>query len=532
MKTDTNLNTNSNSNTNTNTTLKKDLYLSWSDTLKTLVILAAATLLSLGLGVFDIRGQNAIMIYILSVLVISRITIGYIYGILASAVSVLLFNFFFTAPHFTFSAIQSGYPITFAVMLVIALITSTLTVRIKAQVKLAQEKEQRTETLYEINKKLLKTRGLENIVALTNRYIVKLFGRSVIFYMADPEPGSTALKGIIAQNDSEDTAFLESEKERAVVHWVFMNHKHAGVGTDVLMEAQAFYLPISSQDKVLGVIGLSCVEGELSSNNRAFLKMITSQIAMALERQYLSDEQRRILLETEKEKMRSDLLRAISHDLRTPLTSILGASSAILENSDRLDREAQDQLLTNIKEDSQWLIRMVENLLSVTRIREGTMNVTKSPEAAEEIIAAAISSTRKRFPSSNIIVKVPDTLLLVPMDGILIEQVLLNLLENAIKHSRKGSNIKVEVKKRGNHAVFEVIDNGVGIAEQDFPYLFQSDFPNEKCSADSSRGMGIGLSICKAIIKAHQGRIEAVNHQEDGAVFRFTLPLEGSTTHE
>lgn len=182
--------------------------------------------------------------------------------------------------------------------------------------------------------------------------------------------------------------------------------------------------------------------------------------------------------------------------------------------------------MTNIKEDSQWLIRMVENLLSVTRIKEGTMNVAKTPEAVEEIVAAAISRIRKRYTNRKISVKVPDILLMVPMDGTLIEQVLINLLDNAIKHSHENTMIKVEVKKDEDWALFEVIDNGEGIAEQDFPYLFESYVPNGKRSSDSSRGMGIGLSICLSIVKAHHGKMEAYNKESGGAVFQFTLPLE------
>ena len=294
------------------------------------------------------------------------------------------------------------------------------------------------------------------------------------------------------------------------------------------MDSQGFYVPVIAQGKVLGVIGLSCAQGELNTAGRSLLQVITSQVALALERQHLSDEQRRLFVESEKEKMRSNLLRAISHDLRTPLTAILGASSALLENRQTLDEPTQQQLLANIKEDSQWLIRMVENLLSVTRIREGTMNVAKTAEAAEEIVAAAVSRIRKRFPQQRIKVEVPEELLLVPMDGTLIEQVLINLIENAIKHSPENTAIEVNVKKLGEEALFEVIDYGTGIPEQSFPYLFESYVPNGKRSADSARGMGIGLSICMSIVKAHHGKMEAANKKTGGAMFRFTLPLEGT----
>jgi len=504
--------------------LAENWYVSWADTFKTIGVLIAATMLSIGLQAADIGDQNVIMVYILSVLLISRITTGHLYGIAASVLSVLAFNFFFTQPYHTFNAIQPGYPVTFVIMFLAAFFTSTLTVRIKTQVRLSVEREHRTKILYEINKKLLITRGLENIITLTNEYITQIFDRTAVFYTHDPEDTAS---GYIMEAASDHSApMLRSEDERAVAHWVFLNGKRAGSGTDTLMGAGAHYIPIISQTKVLGVIGVSCSNGKLDQNSRLFLRMLASQVAMALERQYLSDEQRKIVIESEKEKMRSNLLRAISHDLRTPLTGILGASSAILENGDNLDKRTHDQLISNIKEDSQWLIRMVENLLSVTRINEGTMHVSKSPEAAEEIAAEAVAHIRKRFPERKISVKVPDELLMVPMDGTLIEQVLINRVENAFKRSPADSVVRVDVRAEKQHAVFKVSDQGEGIAEEDFPYLFESYVPNGKRSSDSSRGMGIGLSICMSIIKAHGGKMEAYNKEDGGAVFLFRLPLK------
>ena len=417
-----------------------------------------------------------------------------------------------------------GYPITFAIMLLVAFLVSALTVRIKTQIKFVAERERRTQVLYEINKKLLATRGLENIVKLVNEYLINLFNRSVIFYTIDKnrvENGS-----FMQSNDDQDGSFMKKESENAVAHWVFTNQKVAGSGTDTLMGAGAFYLPLTSQKKVVGVIGISCAKGELSHNSKLFLRIIGSQVAMALERQYLSDEQKKILVESEKEKMRSNLLRAISHDLRTPLTSILGVSSVLLENEASIDEKKRKDLLLNIKEDSQWLIRIVENLLSVTRINEGTTNVTKIPEACEEISAEAIARIKNRFPNRTITVLVPENILIVPMDGTLIVQVLINLIENAIKHSPEDSEIKVEVKETLNAVQFDVTDHGQGILKDDIPYLFESYVPNGKKSSDSSRGLGIGLSICNSIVKAHGGEIYAHNNKQGGATFGFTLPLK------
>lgn len=504
----------------------KSFRFSWVDTAKTLTFLVAATLLSFALRRLGIGDQNIIMAYILSVLVISRVTEGYVYGIVASVVSVLTFNFLFTEPYFTFNAIQAGYPITFLIMLLVALITSTLTVRIKTEARHAVQREHRTEVLYEINKKLLSTRGLDNIVALTNEYIVNLFDRSVVFFTTDPEQGEDG--SVMQAAQDVDASILNSADEKAVAHWVFLNQKRAGAGTDTLMGAAAFYMPVISQGKVLAVWGISCAKGKLDHNTRLFLSMIASQVAMALERQHLSDEQRDMMVESEKERMRSTLLRAISHDLRTPLAGILGASSAIRENGKSLDEDTRDKLVANIQEESQWLIRMVENLLSVTRINESASNLTKSPEAAEEVVGEAVSRIKQRFPQREIIVHVPDEFLEVPMDGTLIAQVLINLLENAIKYSPSDTPVEIRLEKTGDWARFEVLDRGKGISDEDFPYLLTSYKPAGNKSPDSSRGMGIGLSICKTIVKAHNGKLEAENRKEGGAVFRFTLPLKGS----
>lgn len=501
-------------------------HFSWGDAIKTFSILVAATLLSYGIRRLDIMNQNIIMVYIFSVLLVSRMTEGYWYGIIASVISVLTFNFFFTEPYFTFNAIQTGYPLTFAIMLLVALITSALTVRIKAEARLAVRREHRTEILYEINKRLLATRGIDRIVALTNDYVVKLFGRSIIFFTVDPEQGED---GEVAQaSDDLGASVLNSADEKAVAHWVFLNQKRAGAGTDTLMGAAAFYMPVISQGKVLAVWGVSCKNGTLDHSTRLFLRMIASQVAMALERQQLSDEQRNIMVESEKEKMRSTLLRAISHDLRTPLAGILGASSAIRENGKTLDENTRDSLVANIQEESQWLIRMVENLLSVTRINEDASNLTKSQEAAEEVIGEAVSRVKRRFPQARILVHVPEEFLEVPMDGTLIVQVLINLLENAIKYSPGDSPVEVCLEKEGAWARFQVLDRGRGIPNEDLPHLFTGYRPSESKSADSSRGMGIGLSICKTIVSAHQGSLEAENRKDGGTIFRFTLPLKGS----
>ncbi len=501
--------------------------LTWGDMAKMFAALILATLISVGLSELGIGDQNIIMVFILSVLVISRITSGYLYGIIGSLLAVLMFNFFFMTPLYTFNTVQAGYPVTYGIMLLVALITSALTVRVKKIAKQAVVRERRTEILYELNRKLLVTRQLDGILELVTTYLVRLLGRSVILYAEDPKENGT---GTFLQEEGEAGAVkMLSDDERAVVHWVFRSGKEAGQATDTLSGAAGFYLPVISGGKILGVIGIFCdPEKEvLSQDNRLFLRMVSSQVATSLERQKLSDEQREILIEAEKEQMRSNLLRAISHDLRTPLTGILGASSALLEN--KLDEKTRAKLVLDIKEDSEWLIRMVENLLSVTRINEGTLTVNADLEAPEEVVSAAVRRIRSRFSNRSITVRVPDEVVLIPMDGTLIEQVLINLMENALKHGGANAQVWVNVILAADEVVFTVKDDGVGIPKERFSQLFQNFGVEERDRVDMTRGLGIGLSICMSIIRAHGGKMEVAENPGGGALFRFTLPLGGKS---
>lgn len=241
--------------------------------------------------------------------------------------------------------------------------------------------------------------------------------------------------------------------------------------------------------------------------------------------------QEKIRLESEKEKMRANLLRAVSHDIRTPLTSIAGSASVILENKNALSQDKVMELVANIKEEAQWLVRMVENLLSITRMNAENAKIDKQEELAEEVISAAVSKFKKRFPGIETEVRVPDEILLVPMDATLIEQVLVNLLENSVIHGRTTSRIRIQVSKQEDVAVFSVEDNGEGIEESVLPVIFDGNLVARGESSDNKRNMGIGLSVCKSIIKAHRGNMRAENREEGGARMIFTLPMEMEEQH-
>ena len=233
-------------------------------------------------------------------------------------------------------------------------------------------------------------------------------------------------------------------------------------------------------------------------------------------------EHERKIEEAEREKLRANLLRAVSHDLRTPLTGIIGASSSYLENKAMLSEDEKLELVTNINNDSNWLLNMVENLLSVTRIQDNPSKVRKIPEVVEEVVSEATLRLQKRLPNAVIHVHVPVNFLMVPMDAILIEQVLINLMENAVTHSGSSQPTELIVTEQMDTVTFEVKDFGHGLDESQLDHLFQGTYASSD-STDTHKGMGIGLSICKTIIEAHNGEIMAKNHPT-GAVFSFTLP--------
>lgn len=231
--------------------------------------------------------------------------------------------------------------------------------------------------------------------------------------------------------------------------------------------------------------------------------------------------------EGEKERMRANLLRAVSHDLRTPLTTIYGSAATLLENRDKLEEEQQTKILQGIKEDSEWLVRMVENLLSITRIDSGNVKIIKTPIVLEELIDSVIVKFRKRYPDFDITLDLPEDIVVIPMDAMLIEQVIVNILENAIQHAEGMTELILRVFVLGKQAIFEIKDNGCGISKEKLPYIFSGYYENKEEPSDGQkRNTGIGLSVCKTIIKAHGGDISAENIKGGGAVFRFTLDTE------
>ena len=492
------------------------------DILITVLILAIATILGLSFYSFGFTDSNIITVYILGVLLTSLFTKGYTCGIIGSLVSVMLFNFFFTEPRLTFHAYDSGYPVTFAIMLVASVITGTLASKLKSHAKLSAQAAFRTKVLLDTNQLLQKAQNDEDIINITATQIMKLLNRSVVMYSVKD---GKLTKGSLYSAQSDNLEDLFTTTERNTAEWVYLNKHRAGASTNVYSKAKCVYFSIRINNNIYGVIGIRIKGKPLDAFENSILLSILGECALAMDNRRNAKEKEQTAVLAKNEQLRANLLRAISHDLRTPLTSISGNAGNLLSNKDKLDEDTKMQIYTDIFDDSEWLISLVENLLSVTRIEEGRMNFNKSIELVDEITEEALRHIGRKSTEHKISVIHKDELLLANADGKLIVQVLINLIDNAIKYTPLGSEIKVITEKRNGYASISVIDNGNGIPDNIKPHVFEMFYTGDNRIADSRRSLGLGLALCKSIIGAHGGELTLTDNQPQGCNFTFTLPL-------
>ncbi len=500
------------------------------DLLKSAALLAGATgvgFLFEGLGFTE---ANIITVYILGVLLTAVITKKRVYSLASSAVSVLTFNYFFTAPRYTLAAYDRGYPATFAIMFIAAFLTSTLAGRLKQQARRSVETTYRTKTLLETNQLLQRCDSREAIVGTVAGQLVKLLRRDVVFYPARDggvgEPLSFPAQGGAPRVE------LTAENERAVAAWVFQNNKRAGASTGTLGSAKCLYLAVRVNEVVYGVAGIALDGEPLDAYENSIMLSILGECALALESENAIREREAAAVLAKNEQLRANLLRSISHDLRTPLTSISGSAGVLLESEKNLDEGQRRQLYSDIYEDSLWLINLVENLLSVTKIEDGTMRLNPTAELVEEVVGEALRHVSRKRAEHHIQTHFPDEFLLAKMDARLIVQVLINLVDNAIKYTPVGSTIAVSAVRQGRWAVISVADDGGGIPDSAKERIFDMFYTVNSGVADSRRSMGLGLALCKSIVTAHGGEIAVADNAPHGTVFSFTLPIEEVTLHE
>ncbi len=491
--------------------------------IKSLSVLTAATLIGLLFQHIGLGNSNIITIYILGVLITAILTSSRIYSLAVSVLSVLVFNFFFTAPNFTFMAYDPEYPVTFVVMLLAALLTGNLASKIKQQAKSSALSANRTRTLLETNQLLEQTSGKEEIWDITAKQLTALLSRNIVVYEASGQALEHP-KIYSCQKHRRETGDIISQKEQAVAAWTFKNNKHAGASTATLSMAQCLYMAVRSAHEVFGVVGISLGKEQLEPFESSLLRSVLGECALALEKELSISRERDAALNAQKERLRGNILRSISHDLRTPLTGILGNANVLLQSP--LPDDKRIRLYTDIYDDAQWLISLVENLLSVTRIEDGSMQINTEPELVDEVIEEALKHVSRQGCEHSITFRPGKTLLLANMDARLIMQVIINLVDNAIKHTPKGSSIEISAEKKDEMVEVSVSDDGNGIPPESMGKLFDMFFTLNSGISDSHRGLGLGLALCKSIVSAHGGTITAKNRKPHGSVFVFTLPVK------
>ena len=480
-----------------------------------MILCTAISMFFRRIGMFE---SNIIMVYLLGILIFSYLAGGYIYSVAASICGVLLYNFFFTEPYYTLQAYRPDYPVTFLVMFLTGFITSTLTIRVKRETLLAEEREERIKAVYHIGKRLLEVKSIDNLAEVTADEIARRLDANVMVQFFDAA-GKSLLRHI------EGSDVFSDDKERIVCMEAYQSGNPCGCGTLLFSEAHAYYLPVIGQSGALGVIGISLRNGQGPAlSQREFLDTIIPQIVVVLEREKLYEKQQRTQMEVQRERLRADMLRTISHDLRTPLTGIMGLASTVLDNYDSVSDEVKKESLHSIFDDADWLNELVENILGTTRFDEGRVKLNIGREAAEEIVSAAIGHVKKRAPQYRIHVQMPDEIVLLSVDGVLIRQVIVNLLNNCVNYSPEGSDINVRVINGADDVSFEVSDNGPGIAENELPHIFDRFYSGQKTTRGARRSVGLGLSLCKSIVEAHGGEMNARNVEPHGTSITFRIP--------
>jgi len=464
---------------------------------------------------FDLA--NLIMVYLLGVVVVAA-RYGRGPSALSSFLSVLSFDFFFVPPRFSFAVSDTQYLLTFAVMLSVALVISRMTASTRQQAKIAGHRERRIAALYAMSRELASTRGVENIMRIAVKHLGEGFEAQAVVLLPNEA-------GRIVYPKSEGISQSSHGSDLSVAQWVYDHGQMAGLGTDTLPGSEMVYLPLKASSGMIGVLALLPLNPARIAlpEQQRLLETFVSQIALALERVRLAAEAYSAQMKMETEQLRNSLLSAISHDLRTPLAAIVGASSSLIRDSDRLDDQARLELGQAIYDEATRMAGLANNLLDMARLEAGAVVMNRQWQPLEEVVGGALAGLTARMVNHPVTVKLPRELPLVKIDSMLIERVFVNLLENAVRYTPPGTPIEISAAKEQNELVVTISDQGRGIPAGEEERIF-AKFHRIAIEGNEG-GAGLGLAICRSIVEAHGGRIWADNLPSGGAAFHFTLPL-------
>jgi two-component system sensor histidine kinase KdpD len=460
------------------------------------------------------------MIYLLGVVAVAMRASRFA-SVLAAALSVLSYDFFFVPPYYSVTVYDPRHIVTFGVMFVVGVVISTLMQRIRHQGEAARAREQRTDRLYALTRELSSTRALERLGEAATRHLCASFDGDAVLLM--PGPG-----GALEDGAASEPSRRLGDQDRRAAEWAWLHDEPSGPGTPAFTESAVLFVPLHASHGKVGVLGVVPRPADRFSDpeQRQLLETFAAQIATALERARIAGEAEAARLEAEAERLQSSLLSSISHDLRTPLAVITGAATTLLGASPPVEPAAQRDLLEAIYDESVRLTRLVGNLLDMTRLAAGAMKVNKEWQSIEAVVGAAAGRVEDRLGGRPLRVEVQADLPLVPFDAVLVEQVLINLIENAAKYAPAGTPIEVSASEAASGGVaLDVKDRGPGVPEGERQRIFDKFY---RVPGSPAGGAGLGLAICRGIVEAHGGRIEALAREGGGSVLRFTLPSEGS----
>lgn len=498
-------------------------------------ILTGATILSLGFYRLGFTEANIIMVYILGVLLTSTVTSHQIYSLVSSIASVFIFNFLFTHPRFSLTAYETGYPVTFVVMFLTAYITGTFAIRYKEQAGQSAKVAYRTKILFDTDQMLSKANNRAEITEAAAKQMGKLLDRNmVIFDSGEGEilrPRFFGPDGVPRQSFFGEKG-IDADREFKTAQWVLKNNHGAGAGTDTLSDAACVYLALRVNERVYGVVGIEVGCRPLDAAEHGILLSILGECALALENEKNVREKEAAAVLAESEQLRANLLRTISHDLRTPLTTISGNASNLLSNGDSFDEDTKKQIYSDIYDDSLWLINLVENLLYATRIEEGRMTLNMSTELLSDLVEEAVRHAGRQMCGHHLSAVYEDDMVFVQADGKLMVQAIANMVDNAVKYTREGCSVTVSAGRDGNMAVIRVADDGDGIPDEEKAKVFEKFYCGGNKIGDNRRSLGLGLYLCRAIVEAHKGQIQVSDNDPVGAVFSVTLPLKEVIVYE
>ena len=483
--------------------------LGWKNGLITAGILVLATALGLLFDWLDLQEVNLYALFLLGILLTAALTASRFCSAVSALAGLLLFELLRAQPRFSLAFLRTLHPMDFLIPLGVALLMGSIAHN-------SRRLTDRTRLLLRADQLFLKANGREEILSITAQQLEQLLNRPVALYVANgTELGPVRRFGAYAEGTALD---------QIAAQWTFRNGENSGARTARFARADFLYICIRTETHVWGVLEIFAGERPLTALENQLMQSVLSECTLALERGFYNQKRQEAALQIRNEKLRADLLRSISHDLRTPLTSISGSAGLLADQGDSLSPEQRHKLYADIHSDSLWLLSTVENLLSVTRMEEGRMALHLKPELLSEVVGGAMQRLEKYGSTHHLRVEQEDDLLMARIDARLILQVLTNLIDNAVKYTPPGSEIAVRTLRRDGMVVVEVADTGPGIPDADKEKVFEMFYTS--AGSDARRGMGLGLALCKSIVNAHGGTISVSDNVPHGAVFAFTLQEE------